>query len=95
MAQQKGKNIALEVMVSIFDLPIRVLFDTGASHTFISSSLLDRLGISPDIIYDSMIVSNTMGDRHLFLCYVVVLDFLTEIFGFLVMLMYSGFLNMI
>ena len=44
---EKGKNVVIQGMLSVYDVPVRVLFDTGASRSFISSDLVDRLGLEP------------------------------------------------
>ena len=49
-AAEKGKNVVIQGMLSIYDIPVRVLFDTGASRSFISSDLVDRLGLEPEIV---------------------------------------------
>lgn len=43
--RNKGKGIIvnLECMLSFFNIPVRVLFDTGASRSFIYSDLISRL----------------------------------------------------
>ena len=37
-------------MLSIYDVLVQVLFDTGASHSFVSSDLVDRLELEPEIV---------------------------------------------
>ena len=48
-------------MISIYDVPVRVLFDTGASRSFISSDLVDRLGLEPEIVDRPLVVMNLIG----------------------------------
>lgn len=42
----KRKDV-LEGTLSINNLPVKVLFDTGASHSFISSKVVEKLGLQP------------------------------------------------
>ena len=60
-AAEKGKNVVIQGMLSIYDIPVRVLFDTGASRSFISSDLVDRLGLEPEIVDRPLVVTNTIG----------------------------------
>lgn len=60
-AQYKGKRCTMEGMIYIFDIPIHVLFDTGASLTFLSSSLIDNLHIISDLVHEPLVVLNPMG----------------------------------
>ena len=48
-------------MLSIYDVPVRVPFDTGAFHSFVSSDLVDRVELEPKIIDRTLIVTNTIG----------------------------------
>ena len=48
-------------MLSVYVVPVRVLFDTGASSSFISSDLVDRLGLEPEIVDRPLIVMNPIG----------------------------------
>ena len=41
--QERGRNISVESLVFLFDHPIRTLFDSGASHSFVSASLVETL----------------------------------------------------
>ena len=60
-AQEKGKGIVIQGMLSIRDVSVRVLFDTGASHCFISAELVDRLGLEPEIVDRPLTVTNPVG----------------------------------
>ena len=60
-AAEKGKNVVIQGMLSIHDVPVRVLFDTGASRSFISSDLVDRLGLEPEIVDRPLVVTNSIG----------------------------------
>ena len=51
----------MEGSISIFEFPIRALFDSGASHSFISSSLVDRLHLDLSLVVDPIVVSNPIG----------------------------------
>ncbi|MDQ4223270.1 aspartyl protease family protein, partial [Pseudomonas aeruginosa] len=58
----KGKGITiLEGMLPVYGLPVRVLFDTGASRSFISSDMVCRLGLEPEIVCDFLVVYNLVG----------------------------------
>ena len=61
IAAEKGKNVVIQGMLSVYDVPIRVLFDTGASSSFISSDLVDRLGLEPEIVDRPLVVTNPIG----------------------------------
>ena len=58
---EKGKNVVIQGMLSIYDVPVRVLFDSGASRSFISSDLVDRLGLEPEIVDRPLVVTNPIG----------------------------------
>ena len=60
-AAEKGKNVVIQGMLSVYDVPVRVLFDTGASSSFISSDLVDRLGLEPEIVGRPLVVTNSIG----------------------------------
>ena len=60
-AAEKGKNVVIQGMLSVYDVPVRVLFDTGASSSFISSDLVDRLGLEPEIVDRPLVVTNPIG----------------------------------
>ena len=60
-AAEKGKNIVIQGILSVYDVPVRVLFDTGASSSFISSDLVDRLGLEPEIVDRPLVVMNPIG----------------------------------
>jgi len=60
-AKEKGKNLVIEGMLLISDVPVRVLFDTGASRSFISSDLVDRLKLEPLVTEEPLKVSNPIG----------------------------------
>ena len=49
-AEEKGKSVVVQGTLSICGVPVRVLFDTGASHSFVCNELVDRLGLEPDIV---------------------------------------------
>ena len=58
---EKGKNVVIQGMLSVYDVHVRVLFDTGASHSFVSSDLVDRLGLEPEIVDRPLVVTNPIG----------------------------------
>ena len=43
LLQDRGRAISVESLVFLFDHPVRTLFDSGASHSFISTSLVETL----------------------------------------------------
>ena len=43
------------------ELLVRVLFDTEASSSFISSDLVDRLELEPEIVDRPLVVTNPIG----------------------------------
>ena len=51
----------MEGSIFIFDFPIRALFDSGASHYFISSSLVECLHLDLSLVADPIVVSNPIG----------------------------------
>lgn len=59
-SDKKGKQV-LQGTLSIYDIPVRVLFDTGASHSFISYDLMDKLNLKYVIISNPLCVSNPIG----------------------------------
>ncbi len=57
----KGKTM-MEGTLLIQNIPVRLLFDTGASHSFISQYLIDRLCIEPIYLVTSLRVANPIGE---------------------------------
>ena len=47
--------------VFLFDHPVRTLFDSGASHSFISTSLVETLHLNTSLVVDPIVVSNPIG----------------------------------
>ena len=45
----------------MFDHPVRTLFDSGASHSFISTSLVETLHPDTSLVTDPLVVSNPIG----------------------------------
>ena len=60
-AEEKGKGVMLQGTLSINGVSVRVLFDTGASHSFICNELVCRLGLEPEICDRPLIVTNPVG----------------------------------
>ena len=59
-----GQGISHSVLDGIIlfrDLPIRVLFDTGASHSFISKELVDALSLNIMGLMTSLRIANPVG----------------------------------
>ncbi|XP_057811749.1 uncharacterized protein LOC131025985 [Salvia miltiorrhiza] len=50
-------------MINVFDVPIIALFDTGASHSFISRAACKRLGLTPQLAKTTLEVSTSGGGR--------------------------------
>ncbi|XP_042042696.1 uncharacterized protein LOC121787917, partial [Salvia splendens] len=48
-------------MGTLLNVPIALLFDTGASHSFISTSCVDTLNLPTDVMEHSMRVSSPVG----------------------------------
>ena len=57
-AEEKGKSVVVQGTLSICGVPVRVLFDTGASHSFVCDDLVGRLGLKPDIVDRPLVVTN-------------------------------------
>ncbi|XP_024024260.1 uncharacterized protein LOC112092398 [Morus notabilis] len=54
-------NLVVEGMVPISHSFARVLFDTGATHTFVSASFVKILGLKPDDLETLMFISSPLG----------------------------------
>ena len=48
-------------MFFLFDHPVRTLFDSGASHSFVSASLVVTLHLNTSLFTDPIVVSNHIG----------------------------------
>ena len=59
--QEQGRNVSVESLVYLFDRPVCTLFDSGASHSFISTALVETLHLNTSIIQDPLVVSNPIG----------------------------------
>ena len=59
--QERGRAISVESLVFLFDHPVRTLFDSGASHSFISTSLVETLHLNTSLVTDPLVVSNPIG----------------------------------
>ena len=59
-AAEKGKSVMKGTLL-IHSIPVRALFDTGASHSFISQCLVDRLCLEPSYLVTSLRVANPIG----------------------------------
>ena len=59
--QERGRAISVESLVFLFDQPVRTLFDYGASHSFISTSLVGILHLNTSLVKDPILVSNPVG----------------------------------
>ncbi|XP_062005928.1 uncharacterized protein LOC133723115 [Rosa rugosa] len=56
---QRGTRV--ECTLSVFNYLARVLFDMGATHSFISSSVIDGLGLTPMHLARSLCVTSPLG----------------------------------
>ena len=54
-------SISVESLVYISGFPVRTLFDSGTSHTFISSEIVENLHLSTSLVEDPVSVSNPIG----------------------------------
>ena len=64
----KDTQASPEVVTSIIQFhsqPIRVLIDLGATHSFISASLVDLLGLSTSLLQFDLLVSTPIGKSFL------------------------------
>ena len=57
---EKEKGV-LEGNLTIYDSIVRVLFDTGATHSFISQQAINELNIEPDFVDEPICVRNPVG----------------------------------
>ena len=60
-APDRGRKVSMEGLVSLSNHPIRILFDYGASHSFISSSVVESLHLIISMVVDPVVVSNPIG----------------------------------
>ena len=58
---ERGRKISVESLVSLSNHPVRTLFDSGASHSFISSSVVESLHLITSMVVDPVVVSNNIG----------------------------------
>ena len=57
----RGRKISVEGLISLSNHPIRTFFDSGASHSFISSSVVESLHLITSMVVDPVVVSNNIG----------------------------------
>ena len=55
-APDRGRKIFVGKLISFSNHPIRTLFDSGASHSFISSSMVESLHLNTSMVVDPIIV---------------------------------------
>ena len=48
--KKRGINTSVESVVYLYDHPVRTLFDSGASHSFISSALVESLHLETSMV---------------------------------------------
>lgn len=65
MVKGKGINPTMEGMRSIYNISIQVLLNTGASHSFIASDLIDWLSLKPKKVKDPLVVYNLLTGSDL------------------------------
>ena len=56
----KGKGV-LEGKLTIYDRVVRVLFDTGATHSFIYQQTVNELKLEPEFVDEPICVNNPVG----------------------------------
>ncbi|XP_057811727.1 uncharacterized protein LOC131025965 [Salvia miltiorrhiza] len=61
--QAAGNQENLVGMINVFDVPIIALFDTGASHSFISHAACKRLELTAQLAETTLEVSTPSGGR--------------------------------
>ena len=54
----KGKKVIVEGSISLFGTSIHALFDSGASHSFVACSLVEKLHLDISLISEPIVVSN-------------------------------------
>ena len=59
--RERGRNISVESLVYLYDHPVHTLFDSGASHSFILSALVESLHLDISMEEDPLVVSNPIG----------------------------------
>ena len=59
--QEGGRHISVESLIFLFHHHVRTLFDSGASHSFISASLVETLHLNTSLVMDPIVVSNLIG----------------------------------
>ena len=59
--QGRNNSVSVESLVYLGDFPIRTLFDSGASHSFISASVVDTLHLDTCLVEDPIVFSNPIG----------------------------------
>lgn len=59
---QRQRNTGVEGTITLFHNLVRVLFDTGASHSFISRSVVNALGLTPKLLGVPLTVESPLGN---------------------------------
>ena len=60
-APDRGRKFFVEGLISLSNHPIRTLYGSGASHSFISSSVVESLHLITSMVVDPVVVSNPIG----------------------------------
>ena len=55
----------MEGMFLVNTWPAKILFDSGASHSFVSHSFMSRLQLTPDVLAEPLAVATPLGDSSL------------------------------
>lgn len=56
-ALDRGRKISVEGLISLSNHPVRTLFYSGASHSFILSSVVESLHLITSMVVDPVVVS--------------------------------------
>ena len=60
-----ASGTVIEGMFLVNDWPTKILFDSGASHSFISHSFMSRLQILPHLLVDPLAVATPLGNSSM------------------------------
>ena len=57
----RGRKVSVEGLISLSNHPVRTLFDSATSHSFISDSVVESLHLSTSMVLDPDVASNPIG----------------------------------
>ena len=60
-APDKGRKISIDGLISLSNHLVRTLFYYGASHSFISDSVVQPRHLTTSLVLDPFVVSNPIG----------------------------------